>query len=101
MHLTTKQLHILSTVIKGNPDGSFIDLDQLLERLPYETTKQSIQFSIRALIAKKLLMKHPREKRRGRSRVILSATDLGYRIMSPHSAIIDESERLLHSRGVG
>lgn len=81
MHLTTKQLQIMSVVLKGNEDGSFVDLDEILDRLPYETTKQSIQFSIRALIRKGLLMKHPREKRRGRCRVILSSTELGYRVM--------------------
>lgn len=81
MLLTTKQIQIMSIVIRMNEDGSFVDLDQLLERLPYETTKQSIQFSVRALVAKELIEKKPREKRRERSRVILAPTELGYQIV--------------------
>lgn len=101
MELTTKQMQILSVAIKGNEDGSFVDLDELLERLPYETTKQSLQFSIRALIAKKLLMKHPCETRRGRHRVILSATDLGYRLLNPRREQIDLMEKRMKHGFVG
>lgn len=81
MHLTTKQYSLMSVIIRGNPDGSFVDLDQILERIPYETSKQSLQFSIRALVNRGLIMKHEREVRRGRVRVIISATPVGYQIM--------------------
>jgi hypothetical protein len=79
--LTSKQMTIMELVLRGNgttPDGAFIpiDLDQLLERLPYETTKQSMQFSIRALINREMLERGPRENRRGRSRVTLKPTKL-------------------------
>lgn len=81
MILTEKQLHIMSVIMKGNDDGSFVDLDQILERIPYETTKQSIQFSIRALIERQLINKKPHEKRRGRRRVVLGPTELAFFVM--------------------
>ena len=67
--------------MKGNEDGTFVDLDEVLDRVPYETTKQSIQFSIRALVKKELIEKQEREKRRGRSRVVLGPTELGYSVL--------------------
>jgi hypothetical protein len=77
--LTSRQMIIMELVLRGNgkdPDGRFIpiDLDQLLERLPYETTKQSMQFSVRALIGRGMLEKGARQNRRGRSRVTLCPT---------------------------
>ena len=42
----------------GYERGHLLDLDELLEILPYRTTKQSIQFSLRALIKKGLVEKH-------------------------------------------
>lgn len=81
MNVTEKQMQIMSVVVKGNEDGSFIDLDQLLERIPYETTKESMQFSIRALVKNQLISKKDRESRRGRSRVILAPTELAYFVM--------------------
>lgn len=81
MQLTAKQLHIMGVIVRGNEDGSFADLDQILKRLPYKTTKASLQFSIRALIAKGLIMKQGRENRRGRSRVVISPTQIGYQVM--------------------
>jgi hypothetical protein len=70
-HLTTKQHQILALIAGKNPDGSLLDLDQLLDRLPYETTKQSIHFSIRALVNRKMIKKAGQEKRRDRRRGLL------------------------------
>jgi hypothetical protein len=50
MNMTSKQRQITDTVIKGNPDGSWLDIDQLVENVPYETSKDSMHFSLRALI---------------------------------------------------
>jgi len=82
MTMTTKQRQIMNTVVRLNEDGSFLDLDQILDRLTYRTSKQSLQFSIRFLIKKGFLIKQGRERRRGRSRVILSPTKFGYMLMS-------------------
>jgi len=85
MNLTGKQNWIMQILTKGNQDGSFCDLDELLEQLGQEfdwhTTKQSLQFSIRALIKRKLIYKVGTEKRRGRNRVVLAPTFMGYQVM--------------------
>jgi len=77
MHLTTKQLELLRIIGERNPDGAATDLDQILERLSYQPTKQSAQFSIRALIAHGLIQKDASEKRRGLTRTIISLTKAG------------------------
>jgi DNA-binding MarR family transcriptional regulator len=77
MHLTTKQIELLTTIGRRNPDGAAVDLDQLIERLSYQPSKQSIQFSIRALIAHGLIQKDAPEKRRGRTRTLISLTEAG------------------------
>lgn len=77
MHLTTKQIELIGILGRRNPDGSAVDLDQLLDRLSYKPTKQSLQFSIRALIARGLIQKDAPEKRRGRTRTLLSLTKTG------------------------
>jgi len=71
----------MSVIIKGNEDGSFVDMDELLERIAYKTTKQSVQFSLRALINRNMINKQEREKRRGRRRAVFSATRMGYHMM--------------------
>lgn len=77
MHLTTKQIELLQVIGNENDDGTPTDLDQLLERLSYKPSKQSIQFSIRALIGHGVIKKGESEKRRGRVRAIIELTELG------------------------
>tara|TARA_R110000851_G_C13102760_1_gene569267 strand:- start:49347 stop:49604 length:258 start_codon:yes stop_codon:yes gene_type:complete len=81
MNMTEKQTQIMSVVVKANPDGSFVDIDQVLERIPYETTKESMQFSVRALIKNQLITRGDKTKRRGRSRTLLAPTELAYFMM--------------------
>lgn len=73
-----KQTTILNTIVKGNPDGTFQDLDQILEALPYDTTKSSIQFSLRALIKKGLVEKGELRFRDGQHRRVIKPTYRGY-----------------------
>lgn len=77
MHLTVKQIELLSVIAKGEGPGLPSDLDQILDKVSYETSKQSIQFSIRALIARGLIYKRGVEKRRGRQRQVIASTTLG------------------------
>ena len=77
MNLTFKQKSILRLIRDANPGGEPIDFDQLLERLPYSTTKDSMHFSLRALIAKGLAEKGALENRRLRSRRLILITPLG------------------------
>ena len=95
MILTEKQKTIMRVIMARNEDGSATDLDQILERLDYKPSKESLQFSIRALIARGLIKKDETENRRGRRRVIISATGLADRYIMPTtlktpSADIDE-----------
>ncbi|POS43396.1 hypothetical protein [Escherichia coli] len=79
MTLTDKQKDIIKTLNLGYERGHLLDLDELLEVLPYKTTKQSIQFSIRALIKKGLVEKgHTRQRSDNRyHRRTLGLTILG------------------------
>ncbi|CCG43279.1 hypothetical protein [Magnetospirillum molischianum] len=79
--MSQKQIAIIRAIMRGNAEGDFVDLDELLKLLPYTTTKQSLQFSIRALIKHGLIEKRPREVRRGRARRVLAPTLLAYRLM--------------------
>lgn len=63
MILTKKQKQIIHTVYLVEETNGFADLDAVIESLPYDTTKASFHFSIRALIAKKLLLKGELRKR--------------------------------------
>ena len=78
MKFTSKQGEIMVTILKGNPDGTALDIDQLLEALPYRTSKQSLQFSLRALIKHGMITKGEPECRRSRNRVVIASTGLGY-----------------------
>lgn len=84
MSLTQKQNVIMKVILAGNPapDIGPVDIDQLLDRLPYNTTKASIQFSIRALIKHGLIEKGGSENRRGRRRTLLTATAAGSRMFT-------------------
>lgn len=95
--LTTKQRQVVSLIIQGDKEEAItagtkfmpIDLDRLLETLPYRTTKQSMQFTIRALIKNGLVFKGTYENRRKRQRVTFVATDLAKRIILGERGLSD------------
>jgi hypothetical protein len=93
MELTNKQHAIMRVVVAKNPDGSPVDLDQILERLEYRTTKQSLQFSLRALIAHGLIAKAGAENRRGRSLPLIRPTGMGESLYlaKPVTAALEET----------
>lgn len=73
--LTDKQIQIITTIHAHQQDQEEdIDFDQLLEELPYRTSKESMQFSIRALIKKGMVSKGDYVTRRGRSRRTFAVT---------------------------
>jgi hypothetical protein len=76
--LSAKQQEILKLIVRGNPDGSFIDLDELLDRLSYKPTKDALQFSIRHLVKRELIEKKPTELRRNAKRRVFAPTMHGY-----------------------
>ncbi|UUZ75512.1 hypothetical protein LP414_27740 [Polaromonas sp. P1(28)-13] len=86
MRLTVKQIELLTVIAKGNGPDDPCDLDQILDEIRYETTKQSLQFSIRALVAHGLIFRKGTESRRGRQRQVIEATSLGRAVVSPAGA---------------
>lgn len=77
MNLSEKQVGVLLTINRENEDKSLVDLDQIIERQSYETNKPSIQFIIRNLIQKKLIIKDGTEVRNNRRKVLFRTTTLG------------------------
>lgn len=92
MGLTVKQRDLMTVIFTGNADGSKLDIDQILENISYDTTKQSLQFSLRALSKKGCIQKMPKEIRRGRGRVVYALTTHGegFFVSRRRDASIDE-----------
>lgn len=85
--MTVKQWAIMKVIVKGNINVhgdriSWCDKRQILERLPYETTRDSLMFSIRALVNHGLIEKGPRELRNGRVRQPYIPTEKALRIVA-------------------
>lgn len=78
MNLTPKQYEILRVISAGNGPDDPADLDQIIERLRYETHKPAVHFQIRAMVISGLIIKKGVEKRRGRHRQVIAATKLGH-----------------------
>jgi hypothetical protein len=96
--LTRKQYQILTVLCEGDvrdEQGNFvaIDLDQLLDRVAYQTSKCSMQFSIRILTKRKYVIKGY-EKRRGARRVVYTPTDLAKKLMGKSKPSYFESDGL-------
>jgi hypothetical protein len=72
---------VLRVIIRANADGSLCDLDQLLDRTACHSSKESMQFTIRALITRGLISKQDCQRRRGAARRTYSATDIGYQML--------------------
>ena len=85
--LTANQKELLKVVYAGNRDdngATEIDLDQLIESLSWQPTKQAIHFSIRALTRRGLLEKNPeRVLRRERKRVTFRVTQQALTFLDP------------------
>lgn len=85
MRLTDNQLKILKILLDKNTDNSYVDLDQLLDKLAMEydwvTSKAALQWSLRQLIKLELVERLGTELRRQRSRRVLRLTKLGLRVM--------------------
>jgi hypothetical protein len=79
--LTAHQMEVLRIIIKGNdspsPELALADLDEVLDRVSRDTSKQSMQFTIRSLVHNGMIVKCDRARRRGRLRVTYKATELG------------------------
>ena len=67
-----------------------MDLDQILERLPHRPTKESLQFSLRALLKRGVLTRDKSEVRRGRRHRLIELTSQGiaeFAALSPSGSV--------------
>lgn len=80
MIMTMRMFLIIEVIRKRNPDGTLVDLDQIIERVGYKVTKQAIQHTLRCMRQKGVIEKAGRENRGGRSRVLYRMTKLGYQL---------------------
>ncbi len=75
--LTSNQRAILQTLANFRKEGHVLDLDQLIRMVPYDVTKQAIQFTIRSLTRRGLVVRGPDRLRKGRFRRTLLITPEG------------------------
>ena len=75
--LVDKQYAALRVIANSENDGQPQTLDEIISRLPYDTTKPSFQFTLRALIKRGLVEKMPRQVVNGKSRRLIRVTPLG------------------------
>lgn len=83
MRLTVKQIELITVISRATQNGECLDFEQILDRINYETTKQSLVFSIRALIKHKMIIKKGFEKRNNRLIMTIEATPLGCSTVNP------------------
>lgn len=75
--LSAKQMEALRVIANEDDGGKPLDIDTIVSRLSYKTTKQSFQFTIRSLINRELISKMKCTTVRGKSRRLLKITSLG------------------------
>lgn len=86
--LTRKQRLLLKVIIRGNTDVtgvkiSNVDYTQILSRLPYATSRESLMCSLRILESQGWVVKGGKEIRDGRLKQTLDATAQAIRIVTP------------------
>lgn len=67
--------------------GQLPDLDQLLSKLSWNPSKESIQFTVRALVGKGFIEKFGIQTRRGRNRVCFRVTEPGKLVLDPRGPV--------------
>lgn len=85
--LTTKQRALMKVIMQGNIDvhGNRIgwcDYSQILERLPYRTSRESLMCSIRILVEQGWIIRGGKELRGGRARQTVEPSAMALRILS-------------------
>ena len=81
--MTPKQTSIMTTLIKRNPDGSLLDLMQLIDLVSPGTTRGAMLCSLRHLAAHGLVREDKLVTRRKRSLRTYAATTAGYALFRP------------------
>lgn len=79
---TDIQRNVMDLVIRGNSDGTFADLNQLVERSPHKPTKDAMRSTIRFLV-KHGMVETEHKQQRGARRMIVKPTIKGYQARRP------------------
>jgi hypothetical protein len=90
--LTTKQRHVVKIVVMGNLDAagdrvSDVDVYQLQNRLPYETTRESLMCSLAILKKQGWIVNGGKENRDGRMKQTLKPTPQAIRVINPPAPV--------------
>lgn len=92
--VTAYQLELLTTLsCREAATGRLTDLDQLLETLSWVPSKESAQFTIRALVARGFIAKAPLESRRGRNRICYRLLEAGRLVLDPRRLASMDGEK--------
>ncbi|SFJ51076.1 hypothetical protein SAMN03159338_1613 [Sphingomonas sp. NFR04] len=81
--MTSKQHAVLKALVKGNPDGSLLDVHQLIEATAPGTTRGAMICTLRHLVAHGLVREDGLVLRRSRKVRTLAATDAGRDLVRP------------------
>jgi hypothetical protein len=82
-YVTPKQAEMLKALVKGNPDGTPLDVYQLIERCAPGTSRGSMICSLRHLAGHGLIAEAGKMKRRNRMMMTYVATTAGADIVRP------------------
>lgn len=82
-YCTPKQVEMLKALVKRNPDGTPLDVYQLIERCAPGTTRGSMICSLRHLAGHQLIEEAGKAKRRNRMMMTYVATKAGTDIVRP------------------
>jgi hypothetical protein len=80
--LSYKQIAILQTLHKGNPDGTPMDIPQLCGALPYKPSRQALRCSLGFLVERGLVKFGDLTSRNHTARRIVEITVTGRSIMT-------------------
>lgn len=86
--LTRKQSALMKVIMKGNINVkgdwiSWCDYQQILDRLPYKTSRESLMCSVRILRNQGWIERDGKETRDGRARQTIAPTAMAKRILDP------------------
>lgn len=81
--LTPKQIAVLRALVKCNPDGSYLDVKQLIETCAPGQARGSMVCTIRHLYAHGLIREDELVTRRGRRVRTYAATQTGINLIRP------------------
>lgn len=78
-NLTKKQIAVMKIIQAGNRDGTYVDIDQLLNRMKNKPHRNTLKQSVRYIEAKGLLERFQGVYRRNATRTVYRLTENGYR----------------------